>query len=470
LLSLLLLLTTAALLTSSSVLASAEDTTTTEFEVGLDGEMHLALSADNDNDDDDEQLYPARTRTEVDSSEDEYPDCQDLSDECTLFVDAGHCDAIEGTPEWMYVNCARSCELCGKGEIADLLAHAMKLRNDDLAISRWGEEQSIEESRIGEYNVLLKEIERYMLEEVNVEDKYKKIKKQCQNRHPDCTFWALEGECEANPDYMLLKCAPSCKTCHMIDFNFRCPMPENIPEIDAWKPGDLDKMFERIVATIPYVNIHSRPSPVESEDGPWVITIDQFLSDEECERLIELGYAQGYERSADVGKMNFDGTFESSVNDGRTSTNAWCVDDCVNDQQTQIVLEKIENLTGISDMYSENLQLLRYEPGQYYNTHHDYIPQDIERPQGVRILTVFLYLNEPEAGGGTNFPDLFGGLTVYPKKGTVLLWPSVLNDDPNAWDERTMHQALPVEKGLKYGANAWVHQRDFKAPNDIGCS
>mgnify|MGYP006165273965 CR=1 FL=1 len=70
----------------------------------------------------------------------------------------------------------------------------MKLRNDDLAISRWGEEQSIEESRIGEYNVLLKEIERYMLEEVNVEDKYKKIKKQCQNRYPDCTFWALEGE------------------------------------------------------------------------------------------------------------------------------------------------------------------------------------------------------------------------------------------------------------------------------------
>ena len=247
-------------------------------------------------------------------------------------------------------------------------------------------------------------------------------------------------------------------------------MPENIPEIDAWKPGDLDKMFERIVATIPYVNIHSRPSPVESEDGPWVITIDQFLSDEECERLIELGYAQGYERSADVGKMNFDGTFEDSVNDGRTSTNAWCEDDCFTDPKTQRVLQKIENLTGSPDKCSEHLQLLRYEPGQFYNTHHDYIPQDTERPQGVRILTVFLYLNEPEAGGGTNFPDLFGGLTVYPKKGTVLLWPSVLNDDPNAWDERTMHQALPVEKGLKYGANAWVHQRDFKAPNDIGCS
>jgi hypothetical protein len=40
------------------------------------------------------------------------------------------------------------------------------------------------------------------------------------------------------------------------------------------------------------------------------------------------------------------------------------------------------------------------------DTHHDYIEHDIERPQGVRILTVFLYLNDVEEGGGTNFPLL----------------------------------------------------------------
>lgn len=49
-----------------------------------------------------------------------------------------------------------------------------------------------------------------------------------------------------------------------------------------------------------------------------------------------------------------------------------------------------------------------------------------------------------------------------PKRGQVLIWPSVLDDDPNEKDDRTDHQALPVEAGIKYGANAWLHMRDFK--------
>jgi len=56
---------------------------------------------------------------------------------------------------------------------------------------------------------------------------------------------------------------------------------------------------------------------------------------------------------------------------------------------------------------------------------------------------------------GTNFPDL--GITVQPKKGRALLWPSILNAEPMIQDSRTRHQALPVQKGLKFGANAWVH-------------
>jgi prolyl 4-hydroxylase len=63
-----------------------------------------------------------------------------------------------------------------------------------------------------------------------------------------------------------------------------------------------------------------------------------------------------------------------------------------------------------------------------------------------------LYLNDVEEGGGTDFPDL--GLTVMPKRGSALIWPSVLDSDPNRKDGRTEHQALPVEKGIKYGANA----------------
>ena len=50
------------------------------------------------------------------------------------------------------------------------------------------------------------------------------------------------------------------------------------------------------------------------------------------------------------------------------------------------------------------------------------------------------------------------------------LWPSVLADEPNKIDPRTHHEALPVTKGEKYGANFWIHQYDFKTPHRTGCT
>jgi len=76
-------------------------------------------------------------------------------------------------------------------------------------------------------------------------------------------------------------------------------------------------------------------------------------------------------------------------------------------------------------------------------------------------------LNDVEGGGGTRFSDLYADDTdvhmdVQPKKGTALVWPSVFTDDPNVRDDRTYHEALNVTKGMKYGANAWLHLRDVK--------
>ncbi len=129
--------------------------------------------------------------------------------------------------------------------------------------------------------------------------------------------------------------------------------------------------------------------------------------------------------------------------------NAWCGDLCYADPLAKAVMERLENITQIPDKNTEYLQLLRYEVGQFYQTHHDYIEFDADRQNGVRILTVFLYLNDVEAGGATNFPEL--DLTVYPKRGRALLWPSVQNEDPHMQDFLTEHQALPVENGIKYG-------------------
>jgi len=92
----------------------------------------------------------------------------------------------------------------------------------------------------------------------------------------------------------------------------------------------------------------------------------------------------------------------------------------------------------------------------------------VDRACGPRILTFYQYLSDVEEGGGTAFPDL--GITVAPKKGRVLLWPSVLSSNPEKKDHRMDHEALPVIKGLKYGANAWIHLYDFKAPHLTNCT
>lgn len=199
-----------------------------------------------------------------------------------------------------------------------------------------------------------------------------------------------------------------------------------------------------------------------------VITIENVATKEECDHMIELGAKKGYERSKDVGKKNFDGTFEGVESDRRTSTNAWCVGECYNDTIHQSVLQVVENVTGIPENNSEYWQFLKYEETEFYANHHDYIGHHQERAQGVRILTVFVYLNDVEEGGGTHFHNL--NITVLPKRGRALVWPSVKDKRPNSKDSRTHHEALPVIKGIKYGANAWIHQRDFKTPYEQKCT
>jgi len=58
-------------------------------------------------------------------------------------------------------------------------------------------------------------------------------------------------------------------------------------------------------------------------------------------------------------------------------------------------------------------------------------------------------MNDVEEGGGTHFKDL--GITVQPKTGRAVIWPSVLDYNPDRKDPRTNHEALPVIKGIKYG-------------------
>jgi len=252
----------------------------------------------------------------------------------------------------------------------------------------------------------------------------------------------------------------------MLSVETRCPIDPDA--VSAWsEPGDLNETFASILSN-PVFQVYQPTILSQPPEGPWLIQFDNFISEEEAQRLIELGHDQEYERSTDVGRQQPDGTYSKDVNNGRTSTNAWCVEEGYTDPVARRVMARIENVTGVPETNSENLQLLRYKVGEFYQTHNDFIPYHTNRQCGVRIMTFYMYLSDVEEGGGTNFPKL--GLTVTPKRGRAVLWPSVLDSNPNAVDTRTNHQALPVTRGEKYGANAWIHQRDFKGPNIRACN
>lgn len=73
-------------------------------------------------------------------------------------------------------------------------------------------------------------------------------------------------------------------------------------------------------------------------------------------------------------------------------------------------------------------------------------------------------------GGHTAFPTLNPPLSVKPKKGKALLWPSTLDADPDKQDASTMHEAMPVIRGTKYAANSWLHLYNYEVPNLWGCT
>jgi prolyl 4-hydroxylase len=308
----------------------------------------------------------------------------------------------------------------------------------------------------------------YMNDVVAVDKTYDSVRDICTNLNELCALGAVKGQCDVLPN-MKTVCAPVCESCEYMDFDLRCKVDPDA--VDALYPGDLDRLYESITTNPAFdqygIKVLSRPSyapgdTAETADyqlGPWVVVFENIMTDEEADRIIELGSKEGYNPSP-VGASYAAGM--------RTSTNAWCTsDDCSLDPTVRRVMNRIATITGIAETNFEPIQILRYEKDQFCFTHTDYTGSHKTLPAGVRILTLYFFLSDVDEGGGTHFPEM--SLTVAPMKGRGFLWPSVLNDDPNNWDNRTIHEALTVAQGVKYGFNTFIHQRDFKSTHEMGC-
>ena len=187
---------------------------------------------------------------------------------------------------------------------------------------------------------------------------------------------------------------------------------------------------------------------------PRVVVFGGLLSDEECIALMALA-APRLVRSETVDNA----TGGSEVNAARTSEGMFF------ERGVHALIRTIEQ--RIADLLQwplengEGLQILRYRPGAEYRPHHDYFdpvhsgtPRILERG-GQRVGTLVMYLNTPDGGGATTFPDV--GLEVAPVRGNAVFF----SYDRAHVSTKTLHGGAPVTAGEKWVATKWLRQGVF---------
>ncbi|CAI7796740.1 unnamed protein product, partial [Closterium sp. NIES-53] len=93
------------------------------------------------------------------------------------------------------------------------------------------------------------------------------------------------------------------------------------------------------------------------------------------------------------------------------------------------------------------------------------------RRGGQRVATMLMYIEAPEDGGQTIFPNAGGsskcecggemkeGICVRPVKGDAVLFWNV--DFEGRVDPKSLHGSCDVLKGEKWSATKWMRQHEF---------
>ena len=142
---------------------------------------------------------------------------------------------------------------------------------------------------------------------------------------------------------------------------------------------------------------------------------------------------------------------------------------CSFDPADPVVLATESSLTdllGLDPAHGERLQGQRYQAGQEFKPHHDYLrPTEAywARQQAVggqRTWTAMVYLDAPESGGATRFPLV--DLTIPPRPGTVVAWNNL--DEDGQPNPATLHQGMPVLAGVKHIITKWHRMQPWGPP------
>jgi len=182
-------------------------------------------------------------------------------------------------------------------------------------------------------------------------------------------------------------------------------------------------------------------------DTPKIIYYHAVLTASECDYVV--ANIDKFKKS-----MGYDfETKSSKPTKWRTSSEYHDFDD-----KFRYITERSAELSGYPFANIEQVQILRYESGEFYKPHNDYFnfPPEIISTDNDRIATIIFYLNDDFTGGKTNFPKL--DITVCPRKGSALFFEYNYSKITN---HLTLHGGMPVVHGTKYIATSWIRTNKF---------
>lgn len=182
--------------------------------------------------------------------------------------------------------------------------------------------------------------------------------------------------------------------------------------------------------------------------------LPRFLSSDECAALC-----------ASIDRGVRPSTIADDIGDAAFRTSMTCDLD-YGDPLVASIDARLCELAGIGPAFGEPLQGQRYDPGQEFKFHTDYFEPGgsgyIEHctVSGQRTWTMMVYLNEPEAGGGTRFKAT--GKIIRPHTGRLVAWDNLTA--AGLVNPATLHHGMKVRKGRKYIITKWFRERRWPWP------
>ena len=322
--------------------------------------------------------------------EDEGETCFNVADDCeSRALDDGCILNFANMSD----ECELTCNFCARDYTMLHISNAYSLTPQLLY-----EDKSLEE--------FVTKIDEYVYETIYRGVYPDHVKLHCKNKDPQCSYWAHDGECERNPEFMAERCPAACMDCES-SYSARCPFDLETPGI--WKAGDLNAMFTHI-ANSPETAVYnptvisrpiSNPSPkFYKADGPWIVLLEEFLSEEETEAILEIVE---------------DTEYESVTEENDLYDMLFCDDMCSESEIVTSVEERLASLTGVPAQHNEVFTFFKYGEGSFHGLKSDYEPMELSFAQGPRILTVTIFLNDiPQQEDDVDNENRNGGLYFEP--------------------------------------------------------